>query len=115
MSQESIPLSGVHHIGVVVKDVEATIQYYEKNYSCVFQTPPETGTERTRIIRHKGAMYQGKPIDYAVKVAHTKLGPIYIEFIQPLEGKELRRVPRNPWRGHSTHRHQSGRSRSGVG
>src|SRR3989304_534422 len=90
MSQESIPLSGVHHIGVVVKDVEATIQYYEKNYSCVFQTPPETGTERTRIIRHKGAMYRGKPIDYAVKVALTKLGPIYIEFIQPLEGKELR-------------------------
>jgi len=90
MSQENIPLTGVHHIGVVVKDIEKTMEHYEKNYSCVFQTPPETGTERMRIIRHKGALYRGKPVDYAIKSAFTKLGPIYIEFIQPLEGRELR-------------------------
>jgi len=90
MIQETIPLTGVHHIGVVVRDVEKTVEFYEKNYSCVFQTPPETGTERIHIIRHKGALFRGKPVDYAIKSAFTKLGPIYLEFIQPLEGQELR-------------------------
>jgi|SRR3989304_5417978 len=88
--KDSISLSGVHHIGVVVKDVDKVVEYFEKNFSAVFQTPPETGTERIRIIRHKGAMYRGKPTDYAIKTAFTKVGPIYLEFIQPLEGNELR-------------------------
>ncbi len=85
--RESISLSGTHHLGVIVKDIEKTMEYYEKNFSCTFQTPPESGTERTRVVHHKGALLHGKPTDYAVKIAFTKLGPMYIEFVQPLEGR----------------------------
>jgi len=86
---ETIPLSGVHHFGVVVKDVEKTMEYYESNYSCTFQTPPGTGNDRSLVVRHKGASFRGKPTDYAVKLAFTKMGPIHIEFIQPVEGKAI--------------------------
>lgn len=86
---ETTSLSGAHHLGVVVRDIEKVVEHYESNFSCVFQTPPETGTERIRVVHHKGAMFRGKPTDYGVKLAFTSVGPIYIEFIQPLEGAAI--------------------------
>lgn len=87
--KEDISLSGAHHFGVVVRDIEKVVEYYESNFSSVFQTPPETGTERIRVVRHKGALFRGKPTDYTVKLAFSNLGPIYVEFIQPLEGTAI--------------------------
>lgn len=84
---QNLSLSGAHHLGVIVRDIEKTMEYFEKNFSCTFQTPPRSGTERTRTVHHKGAIFHGKPIDYTVKVAFTKLGPMYIEFVQPVEGR----------------------------
>lgn len=80
-------LSGAHHLGVIVRDIDKTVEHYQKNFSCTFRTPPERGTEPTLTVRHKGALLHGKPIDYAVRIAFTKLGPMYIEFVQPLEGR----------------------------
>lgn len=67
--------SNIHHIGVVVKDLDRAIKYYESLGIGPFE-PRDTSklTEKE--------MY-GKPTDFKLKIAVAQLGPVKLELTQP--------------------------------
>ncbi len=82
MVQESRPLlPGVSQIGVVVKDVDKTVEFF----SSVLGIGPWRTVEATRTSEEitTGAT------PYRVKLAFASLGPVQIELIQVLEGETI--------------------------
>ena len=71
----------VGQIGIVVKDIEATIRYYEDIMGigpwAVFEGEPEWCLE------------DGKKVTYKGRMALANSGPIQFELIQILEGRSL--------------------------
>lgn len=71
--------SRIHHVGVVVKDIDNAISFYESMGMGPFNshfTVPGVPTEHT---------VYGKPIDFKVKAAVADLGTTEFELIQPVE------------------------------
>lgn len=77
---EGSPFSNLHHIGLVVRDIDTAINYYEYLGFGPFETLKLPG-ERTEQIQH------GKPVAYKLKNSGTHIGTstIEFEFIQPVE------------------------------
>jgi len=74
----------LHHIGVVVKDVDKAVEHYQSLGIGPFQAP----TPLDRV----GLKINGKPVDLAsikFKVRFADMGPVRIELIQPVEGESL--------------------------
>ena len=82
---KKIPLGGspfteVHHVGIIVSDVEKTAEYYG-----TFKVGP---FELVQIERKERLLY-GNPIeDLNLKVMQTHVGPIRVELVQPIGGDE---------------------------
>jgi methylmalonyl-CoA/ethylmalonyl-CoA epimerase len=85
MAEERKPrvkLGPVHHVGIVVKDVDKAVQYYSSVFGLgPFQTKVYEMDERTKFI------YRGRPARARVKAAFTQSSPIAIELVEVLEGK----------------------------
>lgn len=74
---EKSPLSKVDHVGVVVRDMDKAIEYYQSLGIGPFKSrPTATFTDKT--------MY-GKPTDFKLKAAIAPMGQINLELIQPVE------------------------------
>jgi len=73
-------LSKFHHVGMVVKDVDQAVEYFQGLGMGPF--------ESSSLIHINRKMY-GKPVpgDVKVIVKTTTIGPIGIELIQPVSGK----------------------------
>jgi methylmalonyl-CoA/ethylmalonyl-CoA epimerase len=77
-----VRLGPVHHIGIVVKDVDKAVQYYSSVFGLgPFQTQVYEMDERTKFT------YRGRPARAKVKAALAQSGPITIELVEVLEGK----------------------------
>jgi methylmalonyl-CoA/ethylmalonyl-CoA epimerase len=74
-------LPGVSQIGVVVNDVDKTVEFF----SSVLGIGPWRTVEVTRTKEQITS--GGSP--YRVKLAFTTLGPVQVELIQVLEGKTV--------------------------
>jgi 4-hydroxyphenylpyruvate dioxygenase-like putative hemolysin len=75
-------LPPVYQLGYVVRNVEQACAFYESTYGVgPFQVINEVDME--------GAILRGKPISTKIKVAFAKSDKVEIEFIEPLEGKNL--------------------------
>ncbi len=71
-------LSELHHIGLIVKDVDKTAGYYE---SLGF------GPFEPMVLNVKERTLRGKPMDnpqLKIRIGHA--GPVRLELIQPAEG-----------------------------
>ncbi len=77
----SISLPPVEQIGIIVKDIDKTVEYYEK----VFGWGPFNISE----VSLEGCNYRGKPTDVRLKMAMAQSGPIEIELIQVMEGESI--------------------------
>ena len=74
------PLSTIHHIGIMVEDIEKTVELYESLGIGPFERISVTVRERN--------LPSGESLDdlkLMAKQAHV--GPIRIELIQPVSGK----------------------------
>ena len=79
MSQDTNPLAlpdQIHHIGVVVKDIEETIKFLSTIWGL---TPWEVFDYHATPDK----MISGEPFD--MKVAFAKLGPTQMELLEPLD------------------------------
>ena len=77
------PFSVVHHVGIIVKDVDKTAEYYG-----TFGIGP---FELFHIERGE-RLILGKPIhNLNLKIKQARIGPISVELIQPIGGEEY------PW------------------
>ena len=85
-SLTGISLDRLRQVCVVVKDIESTVNNYEKALGM--------NSWRIRLIdssRMSGMTYHGKPTDYVFKVASALVGLMEIELIQHVSGDTIYR------------------------
>lgn len=68
-------------VGIVVKSIDETIEYYEKAFGF--------GPFERRQVNYPNATYYGEVAGYRGKRAFFYLGPIQIELIELVEGKTI--------------------------
>lgn len=77
-----LKLPPVYQLGYVVRDIDKACAFYEATYGVgPFQVFPE--------VTMDGAILRGQPVDTRIKVALGKSDKIEIEFIEPLQGRNL--------------------------
>jgi len=69
------------HIGVVVKNIDETIRYYEKEFGF--------GPFEIRYVEFSNATYYGEIAGYRGKRAYFHVGPVEIELIELIDGKTI--------------------------
>ena len=81
---EDSPFSKAEHIGVVVRNMDRAVEYYES-----------LGIGPFKPLNHKLLTQQemlGKPVEpdsFALKTMQAKLGSINIELLEPIKGESL--------------------------
>lgn len=71
----------LHHIGVVVKDVDKATGYLSSLGIGPFDFSPPPPPPKMDI------RFRGKPADYKLKGSMVNAGPVKIELLQPVEGE----------------------------
>ena len=74
-----LPFSGKLQVGVVVKDLDKTIEYFSS-----LGIGPFEPLQRPPMVERR---VRGKPADYKLKIALAQLGQIQLELIQPVQGE----------------------------
>lgn len=72
--------ASIFEVGVVVKDLEKTIEHL---------TSLGLGPFRTRMSEHPSGLVRGKKTYYKVRVAMSQQGPVQIQLIEYLEGETI--------------------------
>ena len=81
---EKSPFSKVAHIGVVVRDMDKVIEYYQSLGIGPFEPFKSVVAIERKML--------GKPIapdSIKMKIKIVKMGPVELEFIEPVEGETL--------------------------
>jgi methylmalonyl-CoA/ethylmalonyl-CoA epimerase len=68
-----------NHVGIVVKDLEKTIEFYSSTLG--------VGPFQIREFKTEGATFHGKPASAKFKTAVAPIGQFEMELIQVLEGE----------------------------
>lgn len=74
-------LPGVFQIGVVVKDLEKTMEFYTSTFGI--------GPWKTLEMERKEVMVRGKKSPYKVKMGFASFGPVELELIQLVSGRAI--------------------------
>ncbi len=74
----------LHHVGVVVRDIDKAISYFESLGIGPFQI--QEGV-RTITIPFKGELH-GKPAEWKTKISNANLGGVELELLEPVEGEQ---------------------------
>ena len=81
IKQDKLPFEKFDHVGVVVRDLDKAIEYYQSLGMGPFEKRViDTPADKT--------MY-GKPADFKLKIATAPLGPIKLEIIEASDGAIL--------------------------
>ena len=78
---EKLNLPNISQIGIVVKDMDRAIEYYEKVLGLGPLVRPE--------IKYDEKFYYGKPVDSIWIMGFCSLGPVELELIQPITGPTI--------------------------
>jgi catechol 2,3-dioxygenase-like lactoylglutathione lyase family enzyme len=76
-----LKLPRIHHVGVVVRDIDEGIKYYSSN----FDMGPFNIIDSSR----KDAFIRGRLGDYRIKQAFAKMGQTLLELNQVVEGRPV--------------------------
>ena len=76
-------LSNICQVGMVVRDLDASIRKFESLGIGPWQ---RFGFDASEV---PGTLYRGKPADFKLKVAMTRLGSWELELLQPVEGDSI--------------------------
>lgn len=74
----------LHHVGVVVKDMDKAIAHLE---SMGFGEFKGRGDARSVIIPFKGEL-RGKPAEWKTKISNGQMGDVQLELLEPVEGAQ---------------------------
>ena len=79
-NKSNLNIKSINQVGIVVKDVDKTMKRYWTQFGIgpwrVFTLGPGM----------KDTTYHGKPCEFSLKVAVTRIGELAIELLQPLSG-----------------------------
>lgn len=74
---EKLKVSPLAHVGVIVQDLDKSVQLYESVFGI--------GPFRQIELRREGT-FRGQPATFSARIAIAELGPVNFELIEPLEG-----------------------------
>ncbi len=74
--RQKLNLPDISQVGIVVKDMDKTIEYYEKVLGLGPFVMPE--------ISYTEKFYYGRPVDSIWTMGFCSLGPVELELIQPV-------------------------------
>jgi methylmalonyl-CoA/ethylmalonyl-CoA epimerase len=74
-----------HHVGIIVRDMDKTIEYLEAIGIGPFGL---MGDQKWVNAEFKGEV-RGRPAEWSVKISNTKVGDIEIELLQPSGGESV--------------------------
>jgi len=80
----TFPTRRLHHVGVVVRDLEKAIAQLEALGFGPFMFDEEN---RTFTIHFKGEL-RGKPAEWATKISNARMGEVELELLEPVEGDQ---------------------------
>ena len=81
-TSESSPFSDLHHISIVVRDIEAAVRFYESIGIGPFEAyPPMREYVKIRVPEEEGF--------YNLIIRCARVGPLQLQLIQPGEGASL--------------------------
>jgi catechol 2,3-dioxygenase-like lactoylglutathione lyase family enzyme len=75
--------SKLHHVGLVVKDLDKAIAYFES----IGIGPFKAGDGRKMTIPFKGELH-GKPAEWKTTISNADLGGVELELLEPTEGNQ---------------------------
>lgn len=75
-----------HHVGIIVKDMDKTIEYLEASGIGPFGMMGRD--EKWFNVPFKGELH-GKPAEWTVKISSAKVGDIEIELLEPSGGESV--------------------------
>ena len=78
---EKTTFSKIDHLGIMVRDVNKAVEFYESLGMGPFEFREMTSLAEVEIY--------GKPVKFNAKVAVAKLGSLNIEVVQPMENAVL--------------------------
>jgi catechol 2,3-dioxygenase-like lactoylglutathione lyase family enzyme len=73
----------LHHVGVVVKDIDKAMAYFES----IGIGPFQVGDQRKFTIPFKGELH-GKPAEWKTTISNADLGGVELELLEPTEGPQ---------------------------
>lgn len=77
----------LHHVGVVVSDIEKAITHLEALGFGPFKFDDET---KVLTVAFKGELH-GQPAEWKTKVSNGKMGDVELELLEPCEGNQALR------------------------
>ena len=82
---EKSPFSKVSHVGIVVRDMDKAIEYYQSLGIGPFESSKKGHLATDRKV-------YGKPADDAkIKSRVVQMGQLYLELVQPVEGEAIQK------------------------
>jgi methylmalonyl-CoA/ethylmalonyl-CoA epimerase len=84
MTPKKSSFKKLHHVGVVVKDINKAISYFEKLGIGPFGAP---GGKKTFAVSFKGELH-GKPAEWTTTISNADLGGVELEILEPTKGNQ---------------------------
>jgi catechol 2,3-dioxygenase-like lactoylglutathione lyase family enzyme len=82
--QESFHKRRLHHVGVVVRDIEKAIAYLEALGFGPFKFDDE---HKVFALEFEGELH-GKPAKWTTKISYALMGDVELELLEPFEGEQ---------------------------
>ena len=73
----------LHHVGVVVRDINKAIAYFE----ALGIGPFTAGPQKTFAVSFKGELH-GRPAEWTTTISNAELGGAQLELLEPTEGDQ---------------------------
>ncbi len=74
----------LHHVGVVVKDINKAIAYFEALGIGPFEG---NGGKKTFSVAFKGQLH-GKPAEWTTTISNATMGDVQLELLEPSKGNQ---------------------------
>jgi methylmalonyl-CoA/ethylmalonyl-CoA epimerase len=82
--RQSFQSARLHHVGVVVRDIDKAIAHLEALGFGPFQFDDD---HKVFAINFKGELH-GKPAEWTTKISNAKMGEVELELLEPYEGDQ---------------------------
>ena len=69
----------IHHLGIVVGDIEKRVKFFTEKLGIPF---------KITTMEHSGSLH-GEPMNYKAKIAFAKIGSLTLELLQTVEGNTI--------------------------
>ncbi len=83
-SEQDLRTTRLHHVGIVVRDIEKAIAHFEALGFGPFAFDDE---HKTFTIPFKGELH-GKPAEWKTTISNAKMGDVELELLEPSEGDQ---------------------------